>query len=610
MSEYITVGQVCNITTGKLDSNHFEENGKFPFFTCAPTPLKINTYAFDDEVILIAGNNASGNFHINKYNGKFNAYQRTYVLTEKEGYDLNYIFYSLKIELKYLKEKSQGSQTKFLTMPLLTSIKLKNRNLVYQQKIAAVLSALDSKIELNNLTNKELESMAKTLYDYWFVQFDFPDANGKPYRSSGGRMVYNPQLKREIPEGWEVDSLGNCITIERGISYKSNEIGSFDGTPMINLNSFYLDGNYKVDGLKYFTGKYNKTVEPFDLVVATTDVTRNADIIGKAFTVPDIFNDDIVLSCDIAKISVSDRLDKYYLEMLFNSNYYHKYIKGFASGTLVLHLNTDGINWYKTIIPPKKLLEKYSVYKESIEKKKSEIILENQQLASLRDWLLPMLINGQVGFKENGKHAELTVKKCTPSESAVLAARIIAKNQNKDFGRVKLMKNLFQTGYSFDLDLGYPLYRHTAGPHNEDLIKEIEGTLKRYKIYETSTRTTKNNRDLVVYSPMENVNQADVLFEECFADHAKEIDTFLDKLSKLSWEKSEIVATLYAVWNNHLIKKEPVDIDSLIEGFYAWSDHKKDYSRERIISAYEYMKAENIVPTGRGKYIDEKHKEK
>ena len=74
-----------------------------------------------------------------------------------------------------------------------------------QQKIASVLSSLDSKIELNNRINAELEAMAKTLYDYWFVQFDFPDKNDKPYKTSGGKMVWNEELKREIPEGWEVN---------------------------------------------------------------------------------------------------------------------------------------------------------------------------------------------------------------------------------------------------------------------------------------------------------------------------------------------------------------------------------------------------------------------
>ena len=122
MSKKTKIEKICNITTWKLDSNHFDENWKYPFFTCAPNPLKINSYAFDDSVVLIAWNNAAWNFHINRFTWKFNAYQRTYILTEKENNDLDYIYYSLKLELKRLKEKAQWSQTKFLTMPILNNI--------------------------------------------------------------------------------------------------------------------------------------------------------------------------------------------------------------------------------------------------------------------------------------------------------------------------------------------------------------------------------------------------------------------------------------------------------------------------------------------------------
>lgn len=92
------------------------------------------------------------------------------------------------------------------------------RPITTQNKVAAILSSLDSKIELNNKINKELEAMAKLIYDYWFVQFDFPDDNGNPYKSSGGKMVYNEKLKREIPEGWGIGSLLDIADFTNGIS--------------------------------------------------------------------------------------------------------------------------------------------------------------------------------------------------------------------------------------------------------------------------------------------------------------------------------------------------------------------------------------------------------
>ncbi len=115
----VKLGDICNIVTGKLDSNAAVPNGKYPFFTCAPEPLKIDVFAFDDDVILLAGNNAEGVFHINRYKGKFNAYQRTYVLTAREGYDIDYIKFSIEMSILEFKARALGSQTKFLTKPLI-----------------------------------------------------------------------------------------------------------------------------------------------------------------------------------------------------------------------------------------------------------------------------------------------------------------------------------------------------------------------------------------------------------------------------------------------------------------------------------------------------------
>ena len=216
--------QVCNITTGKLDANAEVKDGKYPFFTCAPEPSKIDVYAFDDDVVLLAGNNAQGNFHIQRYTGKFNAYQRTYIITTKDGYDIDYIKYSLELSLQQLKRAAQGSQTKFLTMQILESFQVLDLPYEKQKLLVGSIREIDRKIIINNRINDNLEQQAKLLYDYWFTQFDFPDENGKPYRSSGGEMVWNETLKREIPKGWEVTTINEMTTNYRGVSYDKKDL--------------------------------------------------------------------------------------------------------------------------------------------------------------------------------------------------------------------------------------------------------------------------------------------------------------------------------------------------------------------------------------------------
>jgi type I restriction enzyme S subunit len=272
-----------------------------------------------------------------------------------------------------------------------------------QEKCADIVKVLNKKIENNNRINSELEAMAKTIYDYWFLQFEFPNEDGKPYKSSGGKMVWNEELKREIPEEWKVDFLGRLFTSKRGISYNSKSIEG-SGVPMINLASFNVDGSYKEEGIKVYSGEYSeeKVVRPFELLMCNTQQTAidyKKDIIGKAFLVPDIFEGDIVTSHHVTTIQVKKDNMKYFLHRLFNTDYFHKYAAGFTNGTNILGLIFSGIENYRLEIPDDAVLEKFADLILDIEMKKSKIIKENQELISLRDFLLPLLMNGQVGFK-------------------------------------------------------------------------------------------------------------------------------------------------------------------------------------------------------------------
>ena len=285
-----------------------------------------------------------------------------------------------------------------LTHDMFKSIMIPMPTMSVQKKIAKMYSDISDKIENNNKINAALESMAKTIYDYWFLQFEFPNEDGKPYKSSGGKMVWNEELKREIPEGWEVSQLKDKYSIERGLSYTSKDIESGVGVPMINLACIDINRNYRDGELKYHNGNVpdSAKLNSEDLLVACTDLTRNADIVGSPILTP---NDDktYTYSMDIAKLVPDERyFNKFYLYMALRTDFYHNYIKKWASGTNVLHLNLEGISWYNTWIPPMGIQNKFAPIVEDIHKKKCEILLENQELASLRDFLLPMLMNGQV----------------------------------------------------------------------------------------------------------------------------------------------------------------------------------------------------------------------
>ncbi len=271
-----------------------------------------------------------------------------------------------------------------------------------QVQIARCVRGIDDKLINNTAICSDLEAMAKLLYDYWFVQFDFPDENGNPYKSSGGKMVWNEELNREIPEGWEATNLKGRYHIERGISYTSKDIESGEGVAMLNLACIDRSRNYREGELKYYAGKITDTdmVKPFDLMIACTDLTRECEIIGCPILVPDD-GEEYTYTMDIAKIHfIDNNIEDLYMYAALRTDFYHNYIKQWASGTNVLHLNLEGLDWYNTYIPNVALQKKYSEIIRNIHAEKSKLLVENRQLTTLRDFLLPMLMNGQIKIGE------------------------------------------------------------------------------------------------------------------------------------------------------------------------------------------------------------------
>lgn len=321
------------------------------------------------------------------------------VIRAIDGHNPEYI-YALSLQDSFFEnamlgnkgtQMPRGDKDKIMDFPVFAHSKAE------KQSIGNLIGEIQNKISLNTRMNAELEAMAKQLYDYWFVQFDFPDENGNPYKSSGGKMAYNSTLKREIPAGWEVNSIINIIEpLERGISYSSEDINKNIGIPMFNLACYSKLGEYRTGELKTFSGyvkSENKTY-PYDMLIACTDMTQDADIIGRPILVTEEY-DSYVYSMDLIKITPKE-IDKFYLYYSLRTPFYHKYIKPFASGTNVKHLKVDGIENYIISIPPAYLQSLFEKIVSNLKKKEMKIINENIDLTHLRDSLLPMLMNGQV----------------------------------------------------------------------------------------------------------------------------------------------------------------------------------------------------------------------
>lgn len=270
-----------------------------------------------------------------------------------------------------------------------------------QQRIAKILSTIDAKIELNKKINRELETMAKELYDYWFVQFEFPNEQGKPYKSSGGKMVWNETLKREIPEGWEVKSVNDISVSVRGVGYNKKDEKSFkDDNVVLILRGNNIADNHIVydDNTVYIDKSFvspEQVIHKFDLIMTMSSGSK--DHVGKSAMF--LFDSPHSYGAFCNKIT-PDIHCEFFLENYLHSEFYKKYIYQTCSGTGINNLTNEHLNHAVFPFPIRKTLHQFNQFVKEWYNNRGLLEQENNQLSEIRNQLLPLLMNGQVRVSE------------------------------------------------------------------------------------------------------------------------------------------------------------------------------------------------------------------
>ena len=266
-----------------------------------------------------------------------------------------------------------------------------------QIEIGDMYCQLSEKIETNNRINSELESMAKTIYDYWFTQFDFPDENGKPYKSSGGKMVWNEELKREIPEGWEVKPLSYHLYCNINTMKSSDNYTYIEYLDTSNLTQNKVDYIQKVTSEEGYPSRAKRIVMDNDILYSTVRPAQCHYGIIKHST------SNLIASTGFSVLSAKKGTEYNEIFYLFITNESNSNILDSIANSSVSSypsINSEDILNLKIALPSdiaiiKKIALKLSTIFEMISNNQKQ----NRELASLRDWLLPMLMNGQVGFE-------------------------------------------------------------------------------------------------------------------------------------------------------------------------------------------------------------------
>ncbi|MEI0557313.1 restriction endonuclease subunit S [Brachyspira intermedia] len=359
---------------------------------------------FDDSVYLTKGDmlfSWSGNpetsidvFYYDLPDGWLN--QHIFKITTKDDVFYEYFFYILKYlkpNFTVIATNKQTTGLGHVTINDLKRIKIKLPPLEEQKKIASILSSLDDKIELNNRMNKILEETAQTIFKEWFINFNFPNEEGKPYKKSGGKMIESEL--GEIPEGWEVDILSNIFDISIGKTPPRKETECFSNNDKdmkwVSISDMGKSGLYLLDTSEYLTldavNKYNVIIVPKDTIILSFKLT-----IGRV----SIVYEDMTTNEAIAHIKTNNKkLNEYTYFYLKN----FKYSTLGSTSSIAQAVNSKLIKSIKFMLPDTNILNDFHLKTKDIFNKIKYNQIENQKLAGIRDSILPKLMSGEIRIK-------------------------------------------------------------------------------------------------------------------------------------------------------------------------------------------------------------------
>ncbi len=447
----VTLGETVSFKTGKLDSNAASERGVYPFFTCSPTTLAIDEYAFDTEAVLLAGNNANGVFAVKYYKGKFNAYQRTYVITPLSGVevDLKWLYFRIKHVTSELQQMSVGSATKFLTKKILDAFKIVLPPMSVQRKQSKILWDIQDKIDCNSQINQTLEQMAQAIFKSWFVDFEPVKAkiaaleaggseeeavsaamqviSGKDAEQLATMQAGQPEEYAELrataelfpsamqdselgemPEGWALRSLTHFGTVVCGKTPPKSQKEFFGGDiPFIKIPDMH-GGAFNTKYSEYLSDAGGNSQSKKFIPTGSICVSCIATV-GKVLLTHRKSQTNQQINSIIPK---SQFLREYlYFQMIEKNKLLHDLASG---GSATLNLNTGNFSKIELLMPDEVILARYSGVVSSLFNEILQNCMANETLTEIRDSLLPKLLSGEISV--DSIHSDLTEEQLNATE--------------------------------------------------------------------------------------------------------------------------------------------------------------------------------------------------
>lgn len=641
------------------DLFHFEKGnlqsskcipGDYDFITAASDWKKHNEYTHDCEALIFAAA-ASGSLGRTHYvNGKFISSDLCFIITPKDPINLpldlkfyHLIFAAFKDEI--VRNTKAGTSKEAIGLKSFGNYRLPYFDIETQKetrerfvKVQKSVRSLDFELSHQlDLVKQLRQSFLREAMQGKLVPQNPNDELAsvllEKIKAEKERLVKEKKIKKqkplpplkeeeipfEIPENWVW-----CRLVEIANSVSTGPFGTMlhkadyvpSGIPLINPMNL-KDGRIIPSNKMMVNENTKQRLKSYILKEGDIVIGRRGEM-GRCAVVTEKENGWL---CGTGSffLDLHYEIDRFFFINVLNADFTKNLLLGNSVGATMNNLNHRILNNLPVPIPPfneqhrivaklDELMRYCDRLEEQIKTSQQQNDLLLQQV--LREALqpqtkteeeeLPLAAELKVVYK-NPKAHKVTSRKCDHAERAILAGHIINKTYREDFGRVKFQKLLHLTEYHCQIDIDSNYVQKVAGPYDRELIKDIESTLKRFRFFEI--RESKRTGKRVTYRPLAAASELDNFFRKDFSKEAKRIDSLLNKFARFSYEECEIISTLYAVWNNRIIREQPVADDVLKQDFLEWDKHKAKYT-DRLDKALEWMEKEDIIPVGWGKLIE------
>lgn len=581
-------GNIPCVRYGELYTHHNDYIKMFNSFISSEVAKNAKMIKCGDVLFAASGETKEDIGKSVAFVGNFEAYAGGDIIilsTNALSCDAKYIGYasnSIQV-IKQKAAKAQGDAVVHITSDSIKNIKISIPPLPEQKAIAEALSDVD---ELIAALDKKI---------------------AKKRLIKQGAMQELLTGKKRLPgfeEEWVVKKLGDIGVLLNGYAFKSetyNKAGKYNIITIANVQNGKLTINdcNRILSIPSDIQEHQK-LKKNDILISMTGNVGRACLVNAS---------DCLLNQRVGLLVIRDtqNCDKHFIFTIINDGKFENAMIESGQGAAQANIGKKDIEGFTFLLPTNiKEQQAIATILSDMDKEIADLEAQRDKYRLVKYGMMQKLLTGEIRLKKP-QASQILESKAIPVDAHIMAGHIVNRlYKSEGWGRTKLQKSLHLVGYYAQIYIGNEYIRNTAGPDDQRLMNYIDQQFRQFNHVKITRVKSKNGKIHYNYTPTSLIHEVEMAYAKYPENVRKQIDLLLDKMNVMDLDCAEILSTLYGVWNNRIIKGESITDDLLIADFYAWSKHKLDFEETRLRRALNYMRKENIIPTGWGKYIDKR----